>query len=357
MCPQLQKPHRAGGWDKRHLLFEIVSKYLKTIGFNSNQPVGRGFNYPYDTAFSADGRIFVLNRMGGMNARGIRIQICTFDEDWLGEFSTGPGTGDDQFKVPVCMAFDAEDRLYVTDEVLNQVKVFDSQGSFLSKWGTDIDDAGGLEGPAGVAHGPDGSVYVVEQYANRVRKLTPEGAPMLSWGEEGDKAGELDLPWGATVDSMGDVYVADWRNDRIQKFTPDGEFIAAYGESGDHEGQLHRPSSVAATSDGLICVADWGNERVQVLDPDGEFHQMLNGEATLSKWAEEWLEVNQDEYGARKRSGLLVKDLPKHLKSPYHAASQAEPVFWGPVSVKLDAEDRLYVTEHSRHRIQVYEPD
>ncbi|MYA61289.1 MAG: hypothetical protein F4X94_01750, partial [Dehalococcoidia bacterium] len=25
------------------------------------------------------------------------------------------------------------------------------------------------------------------------------------------------------------------------------------------------------------------------------------------------------------------------------------------VSVKLDSQDRLYVTEHSRHRIQIYE--
>ena len=63
-----------------------------------------------------------MNRMGGLNARGIRIQICTFDEDWLGEFSTGPGDGDDQFRVPVCMAFDAHDNLYVTDEALNEVK-------------------------------------------------------------------------------------------------------------------------------------------------------------------------------------------------------------------------------------------
>ncbi len=330
-------------------------KYLKTIGFNSNQPIGRGFNYPYDAAFSADGRIFVLNRIGGMSARGIRIQICTFDENWLGEFSTGPGTGDDQFKVPVCMAFDGEDRLYVTDEALNEVKVFDSQGSFLNKWGADIDDAGGLEGPAGVAHGPDGSVYIVEQYASRVRKLTPEGDSILSWGEHGTGNGQLNLPWGAAVDSVGDVYVADWRNDRVQKFTPDGEFIAAFGGPGDGEGEFHRPSSVAVTGDGLICVADWGNERVQVLDPNGEFHQMLYGEATLSKWAEEWLEVNQDEYDARKGSELLVKGLPAHLETPYHVASQTEPIFWGPVSVKLDAEDRLYVTEHSRHRIQVYE--
>ncbi len=165
-------------------------KYLKTIGFNSNQPIGRGFNYPYDAAFSADGRIFVMNRMGGLNARGIRIQICTFDEDWLGEFATGPGAGDDQFKAPVCMAFGADDNLYVTDEALNEVKVFDSAGGFVRKWG-------GLSGPAGIAVGADGAVYVVEQYANRVRKMSADGETASAWGCAGDGDGEFNLPWGA----------------------------------------------------------------------------------------------------------------------------------------------------------------
>ena len=67
------------------------------------------------------------------------------------------------------------------------------------------------------------------------------------------------------------------------------------------------------------------------------------------------MEVNPDEYDLRKQSDLLPNDLPGHLKNAYHTASQTEPVFWGPVSVKIDAKDRLYVTEHSRHRIQVYE--
>ena len=328
-------------------------KYLKTIGFNSNQAIGRGFNYPYDTAFSADGRIFVLIRMGLAGSVGLRIQICTFDDDWLGEFKAGPDDGKGPFKVPVCMAFDSYDNLYVTDESLNVVKVFDNQGSFVREWGGN--GGGELAGPAGIAHGADGAVYVVEQYANRVHKVTSDGESILSWGEEGSGESEFNLPWGATTDADGNVYIADWRNDRVQKFDADGGFIAAYGESGDGEGQFHRPSSVAVTRDGFVCVADWGNERVQVLDPDGEFHQMLQGEATLSKWAEEWLEVNRDEYDLRKQSEMLIKELPDHLTSAYHTASQSEPIFWGPVSVKLDSEDRLYVTEHSRHRIQVFE--
>jgi DNA-binding beta-propeller fold protein YncE len=156
------------------------------------------------------------------------------------------------------------------------------------------------------------------------------------------------------LDHDDNVYIADWRNDRIQKFTCDGDFIDSFGSSGTKPGEFHRPSSVAVDSKGMIYVADWGNERVQVLTPTGDFHQMLQGEATLSTWAEEWLEVNPDEYDLRKESNLQVQTLPKHLQTPYHTASQTEPIFWGPVSVKIDAYDKLFVTEHSRHRIQVY---
>jgi DNA-binding beta-propeller fold protein YncE len=102
------------------------------------------------------------------------------------------------------------------------------------------------------------------------------------------------MPWGVTLDSQGNVFVADWRNDRVQKFTPEGGFLASYGESGQGDGQFNRPSSVAVDSDGYIYVADRGNERVQVLRPDGGHLATLMGQATLSRWSEEFLEVNPE---------------------------------------------------------------
>jgi hypothetical protein len=106
-----------------------------------------------------------------------------------------------------------------------------------------------------------------------------------------------------------------------------------------------------------MYIADWGNERVQILGPDGSFQEMLHGEATLSKWALEWLEANRDEFDLRKGSDLAVKDLPSDLVTPHYVGSQTEHLFWGPVSVKLDAEGRMYVAEHSRHRIQIYDKE
>ena len=173
--------------------------------------------------------------------------------------------------------------------------------------------------------------------------MSPETAP-----------GQLNMPWGLTVDAGGKVYVADWRNDRIQVFTASGEHLASYGESGDGDGQFSRPSDVAVDGDGNIYVADWGNERVQVLGPDGEFLLNLLGQATVSKWAEDFFASNPDEVVERDKSNLLP-ELPSHLDTAYHVSSQTEPYFWGPIAVTLDGEGRLYVTESNRHRFQVYQ--
>ena len=338
-------------------------RYLKPMGLNSNEPIGRGFNFPYDTAFSSDGRIFVLNR-----SNGPRVHMCTFDEEWLGEFGAGPSVaeslapdrkreGVDQLEVPTALAFNSEDLLFVTDEALNEIKVFDDGGGFVRNIGTDLDNGESLGGPSGIAIDSEDNLYVVEQTNNRVHKMSPKGESILMWGEEGAGDGQFNLPWGVGLDSEDNVYVADWRNDRIQKFTPNGGFLATFGEPGDGQGQFHRPSSVSVDDEGYMYVADWENERVQILSPEGSFHEMLHREATLSKWALEWLEVNQDEFELRKASDLAVTDLPSDMSTPYYVGSQTEHLFWGPVSVKLDAEDRMYVAEHSRHRIQIYEKD
>ena len=329
-------------------------EYVKTIGMVNNSLSGRGFANPYDTAISHDGRIFVLDRCDPLHAGAVRVGICTFEEEYLGEFGYGYGGGDGQMRLPVAMAFDSADRLYVTDEYNHRVTVFDSSGTFLDRWGTFGDGEDQVNGPAGIAIDGEDNVYIADQHNHRIQKFTAEGSFLRGWGELGSGEGQFNMPWGGAVDSLGDVYVADWRNDRIQRFSPDGQFVASYGESGDGDGQFHRPSSVAVDPEGFIYVADWGNERVQVLDPDGGFVLNLRGQATLSKWAREFFDANLDERDAREVSDLFP-DLPPHVDTPFQTSSQMESYFWGPVSVKLDPAGRVYVTESSRHRLQVYQ--
>ena len=341
--------HEHPNWPPKTLTLD----YVKTIGIVNNGYSGRGFANPCDMATSRDGRIFVLNRCDPARATAIRVGICNMDDEYLGEFGNGYGKEDGQFVWPVAMAFDSQDRLYITDEYNHRVTVFDSQGTFLAKWGEPGHGDGELDGPAGIAVDAEDNVYVADTNNHRVQKFTPEGRYLLGWGREGREDGRFNMPWGVTVDRERQVYVADWRNDRVQKYSPDGEFLAAYGQPGDGDGQFHRPSGVAVDPDGFIYVADWGNERVQVLAADGGFVTKLRGQATISKWAEEYFATNPEEVVAREVSNL-VPDLPPHLNTPYHISSQTEPYFWGPVSVKLDVDGRLYVTETNRHRIQIY---
>ncbi len=328
-------------------------KYLKTIGLKSNQPAGRGFVFPYDISFASDGKIFAINR-GRFKQGWSSIHMLTFDEEWIGDFGRGKPNDNYHFELPIALAFDSKDLLYLTDEALDEIKIFDTEGNFIEKWdaarlGSDLD------GPAGITIDSEDFLYVVERNNNRVNKISPDGRSILKWGEFGTSDGQFNMPWGLSLDSENNVYVADWRNDRIQKFTSDGEFISVFGESGYGQGQFNRPSSVVIDSKGNIIVADWGNERIQILNADGSFKMFLHGEATLSKWAVDWFNANKDEFDARQESDLRIKRLPQHLRTPYHVGSQTEHVFFGPVSVKLDSEDRLYITEHSRSRIQIYE--
>lgn len=327
----------------------LAVEYVKTIGIVNTGPTGRGFASPVDSMVGDDGRLFVLNRWTPF----ARVSVYSREEEHLHDIGSH-GDGDGQFRLPTAVALDKQDRVFVADEYHHRISVFESSGGFLTRWGVFGGSEGDLNGPSGLAIDRNGDIFVADQNNHRIQKFSPEGSYISQWGGIGDGEDQLNMPWGITLDSRGDLYVADWRNDRIQKFTADGRFLASFGESGDGDGQFNRPSSVAVDGHGFIYVADWGNERVQVLGPDGSFQTKLRGQATLSRWAAEYIDNTPEEKRERGKSDLTPA-LPAHLDSPYLVSSQTEPYFWGPVSVKLDTASWLYVTETPRHRIQVYQ--
>ncbi|ETW94696.1 NHL repeat-containing protein [Candidatus Entotheonella palauensis] len=320
--------------------------YRLTIGLSTME--GRGFYYPSDTVIGPNKRLYVLNRSLEGVDRGIRVTICDVDSEYYGTFGSY-GKGEGQFVWLAGGAVDAQGHVYVTDEYLHRVSAFDASGTFLASWGE-----GELDGPSGIACDGQGDLFVADTHNHRIEKFTASGDPLLSFGTEGSSDGQLNLPWGLAVGPNGDVYVADWGNDRIQRFAPDGAFVASYGEPGRGDGQLTRPASVAVDPDGYMYIADWGNERVQVLDPDGGFVQSLRGEATLSEWAVNFLNINKEEGAARAGANLEPEIEFSDPNDPYEVSSHIEKYFWSPMSVKLDDEGQLYVTESNRHRIQIY---
>ena len=312
--------------------------YAHSIGRNEDS--GPGFRYPMDLAMGKDGTVYVVNRCREDRPAGVRVTVCTVDEDYLGQFGQF-GEGDGEFVWPVAIALDSDDNVYVADQWLNRISIYSKGGDFLGKWGEAGSGDGELNQPFGMTFDKEDNLYVVDAHNNRVQKLTKDGRFLAKWGEAGNGPGQFNLPWGIAIDKRGDVYIADWRNDRVQKFTPDGEFLAQFGSSGNGVAEFNRPARVAVDKDGDIYVADWGNNRIEVLTPDGRHVTTFTGDSTLSKWGQAKLEANPDMVKQRN----LVQDMTTEMS------------FWNPVAVVVDDQGRILVLDCQRHRIQVYQKD
>ena len=264
----------------------------------------------------------------------------------LGSWGEGPG----QFVWPASIAIDIEQRLFIGDEHLNRITVMSTDGEFIDSWGDRGSGDGQLDGPCGLAFDSGNTLIVVDHRNNRVQRFTVDGQYLGGFGAAGSAPGRFNLPWGVSVDREDDIYVADWGNDRIQRFAG-GELVAAYGTRGRGHGEFRRPADVSVDEDGYIYVADWGNHRVQALDSQGAFVQSLRGEATISKWAKEFLDGNPIEAAAREEANL-EPDI--EFFDEHDASAHIEKYFWAPTSVTL-YDGRLYVVDSNRHRLQLYD--
>ena len=324
-------------------------KYLDTVGFGADIG-GRGFHLPVDISVRADGRVYVIKR-SPMHRLGIRVGICDLLHGWYGEFGSD-GKADGQFTGPAAITHDSNDRIYVADEELNRITVFNADGEFESKWGELGTEPGQINGPSALKVTSDGNLLLVDHLNNRIQKMTLDGQYLSHWGSKGIAEGQFNLPWGIDTDNDENVDVADWRNDRIQRFSEDGKFIDMYGSSGSDDGLFNRPSDVAVDQDGFIYVADWGNQRVQVFDHHWNFHASLRGQATVSPWAQEYLEANADELDARSRFDPYIE---VDTDDEHEISARVEAYFWDPIAVEIDPEGRLVVADSLRHRLQIYQ--
>ena len=312
-----------------------VIKYSYTIG--RTEDFGPGFAHPVYLARAKGDLLYVLSRAREIAPQGKRVTICTVGEDYVSEFGTG-GSDDGQFMWPVSLALDRDENVYVSDEHLQRISIFTKDGEWLGKWGVEGDGDGQFNRPSGLAFDKEDNLLLADALNNRIQKFTKDGQFLDKWGAAGTGDGEFNMPWGITVDQEGYIYVADWRNDRIQKFTPNGQFLMKFGTSGKGDGKLHRPTGIAVDSDGDIYVTDWGNELMQVFAPDGTFITQFAGDATLSKWGKEKLDANPEMYHEREISYRLDR----------------EKLFWAPMAVDVDKENRIFVADTCRNRIQIY---
>lgn len=326
-------------------------RYNRTIGVAAME--GRGFYYPWDVAVAGDGRLFVLGRGLDNDPRGVRFTVLDLDETYFGTFGKF-GTGEGEAIWNTGAVIDSQQRLYSTDEHLNRISVRSLDGELLDTWGETGEKPGQLSGPSGITINSRDELVIADHLNGRIQTFTTDGKFLAAFSKPGSGARQLNLPWGVCADTADNVYVADWGNDRIVKFSSDGEFVANFGSHGRGEGEFRAPSGVCVDGDGYMYVADWGNQRLQVLNSDGGFVQQLRGQATISKWAQAFLDTNVEESAARAKSNL-EPEIEFNTDDPHEESAHIEKYFWGPTAVTLDSDGHLYVVDSNRHRLQVFD--
>ena len=147
-----------------------------------------------------------------------RIQRFTDEGQQIDANSTESPEPGSQFNLPRYLAVDSSENIYVVDSKNNQVQKFDSNGMFLTKWGTLGSADGQFNEPRGIAVDPAGNVFVVDNGNNRVQKFDSNGMFLTKWGTLGSADGQFNDPRGIAVDPAGNVFVVDNGNNRIQVF-------------------------------------------------------------------------------------------------------------------------------------------
>jgi DNA-binding beta-propeller fold protein YncE len=220
-----------------------------------------------------------------------------------------------KLQIPIDIAFDSGDNLYVVDLAAHRVQKFDPLGQFLTQWGSNGTGDGLFDLPYAVVADASGYVYVVDKRNHRIQKFDQNGQFLLKWGIEGTLAGQFKFPGGIAVDAAGNVYVADSGNDRIQKFDSLGVPLSQWGTSGAADGQFKTPGAIVVDAEGLVYVCDEGNNRVQVFGANSAY---------LRKWG-----------------------------TPGTANGQ----FDLPLGIVLSADEtRVYVADADNSRVQVFDP-
>lgn len=194
----------------------------------------------------------------------------------------GPGT-DAQLNGPSGVAHGPDGRVYIADRQNDRVRVVEPDGTISTL-------ASGLVKPVDVAVSPDGAyLYVAEDgdpFVNQIRRIDlagPGSSTVIAGGASSGYGGDGGPATGAVfwgiagidVGPDGDVFIADQRNNRIRRIDVDTgtiSLVAGTGAGGGDDGPVlsatfANPKDVAVDPTGqYVYVADEGTNNIRRID-------------------------------------------------------------------------------------------
>jgi DNA-binding beta-propeller fold protein YncE len=288
--------------------------------------------------------------------------------DLLGTIEGNPN----RLSKPGGVAVDQAGNFYIADLGNNRVQKFDSDGHFLTMWGSPGSGPGqfsfrhmGLGGAlyaGGVAVDAQGHVYVADSENQRIQKFDSSGQFLLQWGSQGYDPGQFLEPIDIEIDSQGIVYVLDHRGTPLQKFDQEGHFLLRWGHAvssrynvrGNAPGDIDDSGGIGLDPQGNIWVADYGNRRLQQFTAGGVFlsQQPVAGDGGNEMPLDVAMDRQGNLYVASESSSRVLKFVPGGgLRGVLTGTGADVGAFLSPQYVVIDAQGSLYVSDTLHDRV------
>ncbi|MGB2862560.1 MAG: NHL repeat-containing protein [Sedimentisphaerales bacterium] len=325
-------------------------------------PQGWHFYQPFGVAVDGSGNVYVGDRGN--------FRVKKFDSE--GRFITqwgSPGQGDGQFNTIYDVKVGSSGIVYVLDiddpaDNHSRIQKFTPYGQFVGTLERRTPDVETSMLAVALAVDDKGNVFVLAvdfiKKENRIRraaieKYSPDGEFIAQWGTDaGSGDGQLQLPAAIAIDAKGNVYVADNGNHRVQKFDSNGNFITKWGAQGDGDGLFVRPCGIAVDEEGDVYTLHISG--IQKFTPEGKF---------LARWKTK--DPKPSKIAVDSQSNVYVVCMRSHTVLKFDNAGKAISE-WGnagsedgrlksPGSIALDSSGNAFVADVGNNRIQRFESE
>lgn len=265
-----------------------VSTYAGTgvAGFSDGDRAEATFNHPYGLAIDTQGNLYV----GDVENHAIRIISPDGVVRTLAGGRKGYSDRDGDlamFNHPYGVAVDGHGNVYVADSDNNTIRKITPEGSASTLAGNGND--GFVDGPSsnaefyvpiGIAIDALENIYVGDEGNSSIRKITRDGIVttlagngQFSFADGVGSEAVFNAPGALAIDTKGNLFVADYLNNCIRKVSPSGEVRKIAGSlqkgfaDGDPaEAKFYYPFGIAVDTTGTVYVGDQYNHRIRMIN-------------------------------------------------------------------------------------------
>ena len=157
---------------------------------------------------------------------------------------------------------DARGWLYVAENKLSEVYVYDESRKLVARFGTVGYDRGQFVAISASRPTRRASTSST-RWGRRCRCSTAAAAGCAGGASTRSGPEAFSLPSGIAVAASGKVFVADALRHEVKVFAPDGAFLGRFGGRGRALGDFGYPGQLAFDSEGALLVVEKLNGRVQ----------------------------------------------------------------------------------------------